>query len=71
MGRMTPMFIQEPFWSLTHQLPNAYYISINPKDALIPKEIEHKGVAMKEDIAVVLGEAVKMKNKGEANHESV
>lgn len=71
VGRMTPMFIQEPFWSLTHQLPNAYYISINPKDALIPKEIEHKGVAMKEDIAVVLEEAVKMKNKGEANHESV
>ena len=60
---MTPMFIQEPFWNLTYQLPNAYYISINPKDALLPKEIPEKGTAMKEDIAVVLQEAVLLKQK--------
>lgn len=60
VGRMTPMFIQEPFWNMTYQFPNAYYISINPKDALLPKEIEKKGIAMKEDIAVVLQEAVKL-----------
>lgn len=63
VGRMTPMFIQEPFWNLTYQLPNAYYISINPKDALLPKEIAEKGTAMKEDIAVVLQEAVLLKQK--------
>lgn len=38
VGRMTPMFIQEPFWNLTYQLPDAYYISINPKDAISLKK---------------------------------
>ena len=27
VGRMTPMFIQEPFWELTNSLKDAYYIS--------------------------------------------
>lgn len=63
VGRMTPMFIQEPFWNLTYQLPNAYYISINPKDALLPKEIAKKGTAMREDIAVVLHEAVALQKE--------
>lgn len=63
VGRMTPMFIQEPFWNLTYQLPNAYYISINPKDALLPKEIAEKGTAMREDIAVVLHEAVALQKE--------
>lgn len=62
VGRMTPMFIQEPFWNLTYQLPQAFYITINPKDALLPKEIEKKGLAIKEDIAVALEEAVKLKD---------
>jgi NAD-dependent SIR2 family protein deacetylase len=30
VGRMTPMFIQEPFWNLTYQLPDAFYITVNP-----------------------------------------
>lgn len=54
---MTPMFIQEPFWSLTYSLPQAYYITINPKDALLPRELFQKGWAIKEDIAAVLGDA--------------
>ena len=58
VGRMTPMFIQEPFWNLTYQLPQAYYISINPKDALLPRELRDKGMAIKEDIAIVLKDAV-------------
>ena len=67
VGRMTPMFIQEPFWNLTYQLPQAYYIAINPKDALLPKELKGKGRAIKEDIALVLGDAVKDKDKMEKN----
>lgn len=63
VGRMTPMFIQEPFWNLIYQLPNAYYISINPKDALLPKELAEKGTAMREDIAVVLHEAVALQKE--------
>ena len=54
VGRMTPMFIQEPFWNLTYTLPNAFYITINPKDARVPKELLSKGLALHEDIAKVL-----------------
>lgn len=61
VGRMTPMFIQEPFWELTYQLPKAFYITINPKDAILPKEIAHKGAAIKEDIAKVMQYAVEQK----------
>lgn len=61
VGRMTPMFIQEPFWDLTYNLPKAFYISINPKDALMPNELKGKGVVIKEDIAIVLNDAVKSK----------
>ena len=59
VGRMTPMFIQEPFWNMTRALPNAYYLTINPRDALLPKELKEKGYAIHEDIAEVLGDAVK------------
>lgn len=57
VGRMTPMFIQEPFWNLTAALPRAYYITINPKDALLPEELAGKGWAIREDIAPVLRDA--------------
>lgn len=64
VGRMTPMFIQEPFWNLTYNLPNAYYITINPKDALLPEELKNKGMAFHEDIAKVLADVKEaMKNK--------
>lgn len=59
VGRMTPMFIQEPFWNLTYQLPQAFYITINPKDAILPIELKQKGHAIHEDIAMVLADTVK------------
>lgn len=58
VGRMTPMFIQEPFWNLTASLPGAYYITINPKDALLPEKLSGKGWAIREDIASALRDAV-------------
>lgn len=61
VGRMTPMFIQQPFWNMTYSLPNAYYITINPKDALLPRELKQKGYAIHEDIAAVLNDSVKKK----------
>ena len=39
VGRLTPMFIQEPFWNLTYSLPGAFYITINPRDALLPTDL--------------------------------
>ena len=63
VGRMTPMFIQEPFWNLTYSLPQAFYITVNPKNALLPGEIEKKGLAIREDIAVVLRDAVRLREE--------
>lgn len=70
VGRMTPMFIQEPFWQLTYELPFAYYISINPKDAILPYALEDKGHAIHEGIAEVFREAVEIKeSQGKENQE--
>src|SRR5690625_1152678 len=67
VGSMTPMFIKEPFWNMTYSFPNAYYITINPKDALVPQELREKGLAIKEDIAHVLQDVVNNKEKREAD----
>ncbi len=56
VGRMTPMFIQEPFWNMTYSLPQAFYITVNPKDALLPKQLKQKGLAIREDIAKVMAD---------------
>lgn len=59
VGKMTPMFIKEPFREMTYSLPGAFYISINPEDAMVPREIEEKGFAISEDIARVFQDALK------------
>lgn len=66
VGRMTPMFIQEPFWNMTYGWPDAHYITINPVDALLPKEIKDKGTAIHEDIAKVLKDALLKKEKNKS-----
>lgn len=65
VGRMTPMFIQEPFWNLTLNLPQSRYVTINPRDALVPREIASRGLAVREDVARVLGELVGMREASE------
>lgn len=70
VGRMTPMFIQEPFWELTYSLPDAFYITINPKDALLPDAISHKGLKIKEDIAQFFSDAAAAKTASDTS-ESV
>lgn len=54
VGMMTPMFIKEPFMNMTYQLPHATYVTINPKHAIIPKEIAYKSIDIQDDIAYVL-----------------
>ena len=53
-GRMTPMFIQEPFWNLTLSFPHARYIAVNDKYDFLPKQLEDKGMAIVADIGNVL-----------------
>ena len=54
VGMMTPMFIKEPFMNMTYQFPNAFYATVNPQHALVPKEIARKSLAISDDIAVTL-----------------
>lgn len=57
VGRLTPMFIQEPFWLLTKRFPKATYVSINRDHAFLPEDIEERGVAIQGDLATVLSDA--------------
>ena len=41
---------------MTYSWPNAFYITINPKDAIVPEELKQKGLAIHEDIARVLAD---------------
>ena len=59
MGRITPAFIQEPFWALTAQLPQASYIAVNNKTQFLPRTIEERGMAIRADIADVLADVRK------------
>lgn len=54
VGRMTPMFIQEPFWNLTLNFPDARYIAVNDKYDFLPRQIEDKGMTIVGNIATVL-----------------
>lgn len=57
VGRMTPMFIQEPFWNMTLSFPHARYIAVNDKYDFLPKQLENKGMTIVADIAQVLRDA--------------
>ncbi len=54
VGMMTPMFIKEPFMNMVYSWPNATYATINPNHAIVPREIEHKSIAIEADILVTL-----------------
>ena len=54
VGRLTPMFIQEPFWNLTLGLPDAFYIAVNDKYDYLPKQLSDNGSVIVADIAQVL-----------------
>lgn len=59
VGRLTPMFIQEPFWNLTLGLPNAFCIAVNDKYDFLPKQLADKGSVIVADIAHVLSDVRK------------
>lgn len=58
VGMMTPMFIKEPFMNMVYQWPHAFYATVNPKHAVIPKEIAAKSIAIDDDIAFVLKQLI-------------
>jgi NAD-dependent SIR2 family protein deacetylase len=65
VGRMTPMFIQEPFWALTATLPTAFDVIVNRDYQFLPHALHGKGLAIKGDIAQVLDDVLaQMKKDG-------
>lgn len=58
VGRLTPMSIQEPFWQLTQNLPDAYDIMVNRDYQFLPQAIEDKGIAIKADLRQALDDVV-------------
>lgn len=77
VGMMTPMFIKEPFMNMVYQCPRAFYATLNPQHAIVPKEIAGKSLAIQDDIAVTLKQllgkptdGIKKLNKGEVFNPS-
>lgn len=60
VGRMTPMFIQEPFWEMANYLPHAFYVNFNPKDALTNPAIEDKSLLINGDTNEALKQTVEL-----------
>lgn len=54
VGMNTPSIIKYPFWRMTYDNPNAYYVSINYGEAFAPSEIKKKSVCIQSDIRDVL-----------------
>lgn len=54
VGMNTPSIIKYPFWRLTHQLGDAFYLCINRDEAWSPEEIKHKSLCVEADIMEVL-----------------
>ncbi len=64
VGRITPMFIQEPFWNLTLSLPDARYVAVNDRYDFLPAQIADKGMVVVADIARVLADARALTDNG-------
>lgn len=54
VGRMTPMFIQEPFWEMTNYMPQSFYINFNPRDVLTNPAIKDRSLLINSDTARAL-----------------
>lgn len=54
VGMNTPGIIKYPFWQMTYDNPEAYYVSINYGEAFAPAEISRKSLCIQGDIKDVL-----------------
>lgn len=64
VGRMTPMFIQEPFWEMVNYLPDAFYINFNPQDALTIPAIQDRSLLIDGDTNEALKQATQLLTGG-------
>ena len=63
VGRMTPMFIQEPFWGTDKQLERCILYLRKFRISVLPEFIEDKGIAILGDIGTVLKDLRKAKEE--------
>lgn len=50
VGYNTPVIIKYPFWQMTAEWKNAFYVCINKGQASAPAEIEYRSICINEDI---------------------
>ena len=56
VGGNTPVIIKYPFWKMTYQNPNAFYVCINLSESYCPKEIQTRAVCINGDVGTALQE---------------
>ena len=56
VGGNTPVIIKYPFWKMTYQNPNAFYVCINLSESCCPKEIQTRAVCINGDVGTALQE---------------
>ena len=56
VGGNTPVIIKYPFWKMTYQNANAFYICINLSESCCPKEIQARAVCINRDVGSTLHE---------------
>jgi len=54
VGYNTPVIIKYPFWRMTAQNPNAFYVCINAGQAIAPAEISKRALCVQADIGSFL-----------------
>lgn len=54
VGGNTPAIIKYPFWRMTSENPNAYYVCINYGEAICPTQIENQCLCINYDIGEIL-----------------
>lgn len=54
VGMNTPGIIKYPFWKMTENDPNAFYVCINYGEACCPREIEQKSICIDGDIGDIV-----------------
>lgn len=56
VGGNTPVIIKYPFWKMTYQNANAFYVCINLSESYRPKEIQTRAVCINGDVGTALQE---------------
>ena len=56
VGYNTPVIIKYPFWKMTYQNANAFYVCINLSESYCPKEIQTRAVCINGDVGTALQE---------------